>query len=71
MAEKKENQRVWRTRSIKHKVAFILMIDGMPFSHSPETGIEFAAPASYVESMKERLVNVYGASLEPIVEEVR
>lgn len=71
MAEIKENQRVWRTGSIKHKVSFVLMIDGVPFSYSPETEIEFRATPSYVEKLKERLVNAYGASLKPVIEEVK
>lgn len=71
MAEIKEDQKTWRTQSIKHKVSFVLMIDGVPFSYSPEDGVEFRATPEYVEKLKERLVNVYGASLEPIIEEVK
>lgn len=71
MAEIKENQRVWRTGSIKHKVSSVLMMDGVPFSYSPEIGIEFRATPSYVEKLKERLVNAYGVSHKPVIEEVK
>lgn len=59
----------WKTQSVKHKIAMLLMIDGIPFSFTPEDGIVFAAPKAYVESMKYRMVACYGCSLRPIIDE--
>lgn len=60
----------WQTHSVKHKVAALLMMDGIPFSFEEETGITFTAPEFYVERLKERLLNSYGCSVKPIIKEV-
>lgn len=59
----------WKTQSVKHKVAMLLIMDGISFSYNEEDGIVFSAPEFYVERMKERLVNCYGCSLNPIITE--
>lgn len=60
----------WKTQSVKHKVAMLLIMDGISFSYTEENGIVFTAPESYVVRMKERLVNCYGCSLKPIIDEM-
>lgn len=57
----------WKTQSVKHKIAMLLIMDGV--SYSEEDGIVFTAPEFYVERMKERLVTCYGCSLKPIITE--
>ena len=58
----------WKTQSVKHKVAMLLIMDGISFRYNEEDGIVFTAPESYVERMKERLMNYcYGCSLKPII----
>ena len=59
----------WKTQSVKHKIAMLLIMDGVSFSYSEEDGIVFTAPEFYVERMKERLVTCYGCSLKPIITE--
>lgn len=59
----------WKTQSIKHKVAMVLIMDGVSFSYNEEDGIVFSAPTEYVERLKTRLVTCYGASLKPIINE--
>lgn len=54
---------------MKHKVALVLIIDGISFSYTEEEGIVFEAPKSYVERMKERLVTCYGCSVIPVITE--
>ena len=61
--------REWRTQSVKHKVALVLIIDGISFSYTEEEGIVFEPPKSYVERMKERLVTCYGCSVMPVIAE--
>lgn len=61
----------WRTHSAKHKVSFILMVDGISFSFDEENGITFTAPEWYVNKMIERLATVYGCSVKPIINEVK
>ncbi|WP_304507017.1 hypothetical protein [Duncaniella muris] len=34
----------WQTQSAKHKVAFVLMMDGVSFRYDEENGITFTAP---------------------------
>lgn len=55
-----EEIKVWQTQSVKHKVAMLLIMDG----------IVFTAPESYVKRMVQRLMNCYGCSLKPIINEV-
>lgn len=64
-----EEIKEWKTQSVKHKVAALLIMDGVSFRYTEEDGIVFTAPESYVERMKERLVNCYGCSLKPIITE--
>ncbi len=59
----------WKTQSVKHKVAFVLMSDGVSFHCNEEDGIVFTAPESYVENMIYRLVTCYGCSVRPIIKE--
>ena len=67
MSEIKE----WKTQSIKHKVAMVLIMDGVSFGYNEEDGIVFTASAEYVERLKSRLVTCYGASLKPIIYEYK
>lgn len=59
----------WKTQSVKHKVAMLLIMDGVSFSYNEEDGIVFTAPEFYVNQMVRRLMNCYGCSLKPIIEE--
>ena len=61
----------WRTQSVKHKVAFVLMIDGISFSYNEEEGIVFSAPGFYVEKLAYRLMTSYGCSMRPIFTEIK
>lgn len=61
----------WQTQSVKHKVATVLILDGVPFSFNEEYGIMFTAPECYVEKLKERLMYAYGCSLKPIINEIK
>ena len=60
----------WQTQSVKHKVAGVLMMDGVSFRYDEENGITFTAPESYVEKLKYRLVTVFGFSVKPIINEI-
>lgn len=57
----------WKTQNVKHKIAMLLIMDGISFNYNESDGIVFSAPETYVEKMKERLVNCYGCSLKPII----
>ncbi len=59
----------WKTQSVKHKVAFVLMPDGVSFHYNEEDSIVFTASESYVENMIYRLVTCYGCSVRPIIKE--
>ncbi len=61
----------WRTQSVKHKVAFVLIMDGVSFAYSKDDGIVFTAPESYVQRLIARLMNSYGVSLKPIINEIK
>ena len=61
----------WQTQSSKHKVAAVLILDGINFCFDPENGIVFTAPDFYVERLKERLVYAYGCSMKPIINEIK
>ena len=39
-----EEIKEWQTQSVKHKVAYVLMMDGISFRYTEETGIVFSAP---------------------------
>lgn len=65
-----EEIKVWQTQSVKHKVAMLLIMDGISFGYNEEDGIVFTAPESYVKRMVQRLMNCYGSSLKPIINEV-
>lgn len=67
--KKMEKIKSWKTQSVKHKVAMVLILDGINFSFNSKDGIVFAAPESYVERMKYRMVTCYGCSLKPITTE--
>ncbi len=60
----------WQTQSVKHKVAGVLMMDGVSFRYDKENGITFTVPESYVEKLKYRLVTVFGCSVKPIINEI-
>ena len=66
-----EKLKLWRTQSVKHKIAVVLIMDGVSFSYTEEDGIVFSAPEPYVIKLVKRLVNVYGASLYPKIEELK
>ena len=59
-----------QTQSVKHKVAGVLMMDGVSFRYDEENGITFTVPESYVEKLKYRLVTVFGCSVKPIINEI-
>jgi hypothetical protein len=59
----------WKTRNVKHKVAFMLMSDGVSFHYNEEDGIVFSAPESYVKKMTYRLMICYGCIRRPVIEE--
>lgn len=59
--------RAWKTQSIKHKIAQVLIQDGMPFRFSPAEGIVFFADKEYVDRLIYRLMTSYNVSLEPII----
>lgn len=61
--------KVWQTRSVKHKVATVLIMDGVSFSYTMDNGIVFSAQGSYVKKLIRRLVYAYGCSAEPIINE--
>ncbi len=67
MAEIKE----WKTQSVKHKIAAVLIMDGVSFSYNEEDGIVFTAPEFYVENLIRRLMNSYGVSVKPIINEIK
>ena len=58
MSETDETKK-WQTQSVKHKVATVLILDGVPFSYNEESGIMFTAPEFYVEKLKDRLMYAY------------
>lgn len=64
-----EEIKVWKTQSVKHKVAALLMMDGVSFRYTEENGIVFTAPEEYVRRMVNRLMTCYGCSLKPIITE--
>lgn len=66
-----EEIKEWQTQSVKHKVAYLLMMDGVSFSYEEDTGIVFSAPDFYAENMIYRLVNCYGCSVKPIINEYK
>ena len=59
----------WKTQSVKHKVAYVLMLDGVSFHSNEEDGIVFTAPQSYIRNLIDRLVTCYGCSVKPIIKE--
>ena len=61
----------WQTQSVKHIVASVLILDGVSFSFNEENGIMFAAPTTYVEKLKYRLITAYGCVKRPIINEIR
>ena len=63
--------REWQTQSVKHKVAAVLIMDGVSFSYDEENGIMFTAPDFYVENLKQRLVCCYGCRRYPEIKEVK
>ncbi len=67
MAEIKE----WKTHSVKHKIATVLIMDGVSFSYNEDDGIIFTAPEFYVKNLIRRLTNCYGVSLKPIINEIK
>lgn len=47
----------WQTQSVKHKVAMVLIMDGVSFSYTEEDGIVFTAPDFYVTKLVRRLMS--------------
>lgn len=66
-----EEIKEWQTQSVKHKVAYVLMMDGVSFSYTEEDGIVFSAPDFYVENLIYRLMTCYGCSVKPIINEYK
>ena len=64
-----EEIKEWKTQSVKHKVAMLLIMDGVSFSYSEEDGIVFTAPEFYVENRIRRLMSCYGCSVRPVITE--
>ena len=60
----------WQTQSVKHKVAMVLIMDGVSFSYTEENGIVFTAPDFYVTNLVRRLMSCYGCSIGPNIYEV-
>ena len=60
-----DEQKTWRTRSVKHKVTMVLMLDGVSFSYTEDDGIVFTASGLYVENLTRRLMSCYGCSVRP------
>lgn len=60
----------WKTQSVKHKIATVLIIDGVAFSYDEENGIVFTAPEVYVQKLIYRLKTCYVVSTEPIINEI-
>lgn len=69
--EMEDEIREWQTHSVKHKVAMLLIMDGISFSYKEKTGIVFSAPEFYVKNMVRRLTTCYGVSLIPIINELK
>ena len=61
----------WQTQSVKHKVAMVLIMDGVSFSYTEEDGIVFTAPEYYVARLVRRLMSCYGCSVRPKINEVK
>ena len=59
----------WKTQSVKHKIAMLLIMDGVSFRYTEEDGIVFTAPEEHVRQMVNRLMTCYGCSLKPIITE--
>ena len=66
-----EEIKEWQTQSVKHKVAYVLMMDGVSFRYTEETGIVFTAPELYVKNLIVRLTTCFGVSLKPIINEYK
>lgn len=61
----------WKTQSVKHKVATLLIADGVSFCYNEEDGIVFSASDIYVKNMIRRLMECYGVSLKPIINVIK
>ena len=61
-----EEIKEWQTQSVKHKVAYVLMMDGISFRYTEES-----APDFYVKNLIRRLMSCYGVSLKPIINEFK
>lgn len=69
MNEEIKRWKRWKTQSVKHKVAMVLIMDGVSFSYTEKDGIVFTASEAYVRNLAHRLTNCYGCSLMPIITE--
>lgn len=56
--------KTWQTHSVKHKVAFVLMMDGTAFRSDEENGIVFTAPEFYVQNLIHRLIYAHGSQYD-------
>lgn len=61
----------WRTQSVKHKIAAVLIMDRVSFSYNEEDGIVFSAPEIYVRNLIRRLNTSFGVSVKPIINEIK
>ena len=62
--------KTWQTQSAKHKVAMVLILDGVSFSYTEDDGIVFTASGLYVENLTRRLMSCYGCCVRPNFHEV-
>ena len=44
----------WQTQSVKHKVAYVLKMDGISIRYTEATGIVFSAPDFYVTNINKK-----------------
>lgn len=63
----KQMSKLWHTQSAKHRIAFVLIIDGVSFQYTEKDGIVFTATQEYVEKLIVRMVSCFGCSLKPII----
>lgn len=61
----------WKTKSIKHKIATLLIIDGVSFTFTPGDGIVFSGTEEYVKRLIYRLNTCYGVSIKPNIEPIK
>lgn len=66
-----EDIKEWRTQSVKHTIAAVLIMEKVPFSYDEENGIMFTAPESYVDRLIVKLITSFGCRTRPVIEEIK